>query len=116
MARRKEPPPFSEFSRVWLFAFFDLPVDTDEGRRDYTRFRKALLNDGFLMVQFSVYARYCPSEESAGAHRRRVRVVVPPEGEVRLMHVTDKQFAKMEVFRGSKREQPEEPPKQFMLF
>jgi CRISPR-associated protein Cas2 len=116
LGQKLSDPVLSEFYRVWLFAFFDLPVNTEEGRRDYTRFRKALLNDGFLMVQFSVYARYCSSEEAATWHRRRARAVVPPKGEVRLLHVTDKQFAKMEVYRGSKREQPEEPPRQFVLF
>jgi CRISPR-associated protein Cas2 len=101
---------------VWLFAIFDLPVDTEEGKRDYVRFRKTLLNDGFLMLQYSVYARYCPSEEASTAHRNRAKLSLPPSGEVRMIHITDRQFAKMDVFTGKKRGSPEEPPNQLMLF
>ncbi len=101
---------------MWLIAMFDLPVESREDRRRYTRFRKALLKDGFMMLQFSVYARYIPSEEAAEAHRRTVRSVVPPLGEVRLVALTDHQFGKMEVFYGRKPREPEEPPAQIMLF
>lgn len=43
----------------WLVVIFDLPVTTAEARREYTQFRDFLLNDGYLMIQFSVYARPC---------------------------------------------------------
>ncbi|MBI3406831.1 MAG: CRISPR-associated endonuclease Cas2 [Planctomycetes bacterium] len=101
---------------MWLFALFDLPVDTKEARREYVRFRKALLDEGFSMLQFSVYARYCASEEASDCHRRRVRAVLPPDGQVRLLAVTDRQFGKMEVFLGRKREGVEEPPSQMAFF
>ena len=106
----------SAYRALWLIAMFDLPVETPANRRDYTRFRKALLKDGFMMLQFSVYARYLPSEEAAEVHRRTVRSVVPPLGQVRLIAITDHQFGKMEVFYGRKPRQPEEPPPQIMLF
>ena len=106
----------SAFRPMWLMAMFDLPVEEKEDRRHYTRFRKALLKDGFMMLQFSVYARYLASEEAAEAHRRTVRAAVPPEGEVRLIAVTDHQFGKMEVFRGRRAKKAEEPPPQMLLF
>lgn len=101
---------------MWLFALFDLPVDTKKARREYVRFRKALLDEGFTMLQFSVYARYCSSEETGACHRRRVRAALPPDGQVRLLAVTDRQFGKMEVFLGRKRESVEDPPSQMVLF
>ncbi|NIM05038.1 MAG: CRISPR-associated endonuclease Cas2 [Armatimonadetes bacterium] len=101
---------------MWLFAMFDLPVDSPEARRRYTRFRKALLAQGFSMLQFSVYARYCQTEEISHSFRRRVRETIPPEGEVRLISITDRQFGKMEVFLGKIRRPPEEAPDQLMLF
>ncbi|MEW6358394.1 MAG: CRISPR-associated endonuclease Cas2 [Planctomycetota bacterium] len=107
---------FSEYQAMWLFTMFDLPVDTKAARREYTRFRKALLAEGFSMLQYSVYARYCPSEESSEAHRRRVQAVLPPDGQVRLLGVTDRQFGKMEVFFGKNRKPVEDPPVQLMLF
>lgn len=109
-------PVLSAFRPMWLMAMFDLPVVEPEQRRDYARFRQALLKDGFMMLQFSVYARYLRSEEAAEAHRKLVRQAIPPRGEVRLIAITDYQFGKMEVFYGRKPRAPERPQPQLMLF
>ena len=109
-------PPFSQYRAMWLFAMFDLPVDDKKSRRAYTQFRKALLKQGFTMLQYSVYARHVPSEEADQSFRRRVRQSLPPDGQVRLMSLTDRQFAKMDVFLGRKRKDPERVPMQRMLF
>jgi len=107
---------YSGYRGMWMFAMFDLPTTTKEARKRYARFRKALLERGFTMLQFSVYARHCGSEEFADGVRADVRTVLPPDGQVRLMGVTDRQFGKMEVFFGEKRTPTEDPPAQFMLF
>jgi len=109
-------PALSAFGPMWLMAMFDLPVLEADDKRNYTRFRKALLKDGFMMLQYSVYARYIRSEEAAETHRKLVRRAVPPSGEVRLIAVTDYQFGKMEVFRGKRPHPPEKPQQQLLLF
>jgi CRISPR-associated protein Cas2 len=101
---------------MWLFAMFDLPVKTRKARRQYAQFRKLLLSEGFTMLQFSVYARFCPSEEASDVHRTRIRAALPPKGQVRVMAITDRQFDKMEVFLGKTRRTAEPPPPQLMLF
>lgn len=101
---------------MWVFALFDLPVTDAKARKQYAQFRKALLSRGFTMLQFSVYARHCASEDSAADLRKSVRAVLPPEGQVRLFAVTDRQFGKMEVYFGKTRKETEDPPAQFMLF
>lgn len=106
----------SGYRPVWLFAMFDLPVKTKAQRRRYAQFRKNLLKDGFSQLQYSVYARYCPSEESAQAHRERIKAALPSEGQVRVLSVTDRQFGKMENYIGKKRRATEEKPQQLMLF
>ena len=106
----------SGYEAMWLFAMFDLPVNSKAARKRYTQFRKALIKDGFCMLQYSIYARYCPDEEAAEAHRKRMRVFLPPDGQVRLLSVTERQFGKQEVYYGKKREVCEEPPQQLMLF
>ena len=45
-----------------ILVFFDLPVTTGEERRAYTKFRKFLIKDGFLMLQESVYLLMCDKE------------------------------------------------------
>ncbi len=106
----------SGFRALWLFAMFDLPTKTKKDRREYTQFRKALLNDGFVMMQFSIYARYCRDESTSTWYRESVKLSLPPRGHVRLLAVTDKQFGMMDNFIGKDAEEPEEPPKQMMLF
>jgi CRISPR-associated protein Cas2 len=106
----------SKYHAMWLFVIFDLPVTTAQHRRNYTRFRKGLLKEGFSMLQYSVYAQYFPSEEASVAYRRRVRVMLPPAGEVRLVSLTDRQFEKMEVFMAKTRVKTEGPPEQLLLF
>ncbi|MEW5797250.1 MAG: CRISPR-associated endonuclease Cas2 [Candidatus Zixiibacteriota bacterium] len=106
----------SGYRAVWLMSMFDLPVDSPKARHDYSRFRVGLLKQGFSMLQFSVYARYCDSDERAEVFRQRIKQMLPPAGEVRLVTVTDRQFARMQVFLGKKRAPTEKPPEQLMLF
>lgn len=101
---------------MWLVVMFDLPVDTKDARRAYTQFRKKLLLDGFVKMQFSVYIRHCASEENADVHYRRVEYAVPDDGEVRIIAITDKQFERMRIFWGKRRKPPEMPPAQLELF
>ena len=106
----------SGYRYMWLVAMFDLPTDTKKARKEYTRFRKALIKDGFAMMQYSVYVRHCASRENATVHTRRVRAALPPAGEVRLVSLTDKQYERMDVFWGPKRQPPEPVPAQLELF
>ena len=101
---------------MWVVAMFDLPTDTKEARRDYRQFRDALLNDGFSMLQYSVYARHCPSEENADVHEERVKSFLRPDGEVRVITITDKQFERMRVFYGKTRVDTEKAPEQISFF
>jgi CRISPR-associated protein Cas2 len=95
---------------------FDLPVDTKQARHNYTKFRKWLLEDGFSMIQFSVYARCCPSIASGQVHAARVGSRVPDDGEVRIIFLTDKQFEHQRIFDGKRRKTPEKAPKQLEFF
>lgn len=106
---------FGGYRTVWLIVLFDLPTGTPEERTDYRHFREFLLDDGFVMLQFSVYARHCASEENAGVHTRRIHDVLPPDGEVRVITMTDKQFGRMSVFHGKFRRTTEHPSEQVLL-
>jgi CRISPR-associated protein Cas2 len=106
----------SEYKGVWIFAMFDLPTESKEDRLRYTQFRTLLLKHGYEMLQYSVYARYYPSEEAAQAHRKHIKQGLPPAGQVRLLMVTDKQFGKMETYLGKKKQSTEEAPEQMMFF
>ncbi len=101
---------------MWLFAMFDVPVETREQQRAYRHLRNELIRRGFTMLQYSVYCRYCPSEDSADTYKKYIKQVLPAEGQVRLLMVTDRQFGKMEVYFGKNRKPVEDPPAQTLLF
>ena len=100
---------------MWVIVLFDLPNQSKSDHRQYARFRKNLMADGFVMLQYSVYSRHCASDESSEVHCRRVREILPPKGEVRILKVTEKQFERMQVYHGSKRTPTEKAPQQLSI-
>lgn len=96
--------------------FFDLPTETKKDRKLYTLFRDRLIKDGFTMFQFSIYLRHCASRENAEVHIKRVKSILPPNGHVGILCVTDKQFGNMELFVGKKEEKVTTPYQQLELF
>lgn len=76
----------------WILAMFDLPVMTDTERKTATKFRKFLLDDGYMMVNYSVYARACVNWEQMRKHAQRLEIAVPQSGIVRTLFITDKQW------------------------
>lgn len=83
-----------------LVVFFDLPVTTKAKRRAYTLFRRFLVNDGYDMIQFSVYGRILNGYDSLEKHYKRLIDNLPPEGSVRCLTLTEKQFATMKLLVG----------------
>lgn len=101
---------------MWMFVFFDLPVQTKQQRKQATQFRKALEKDGFTMMQFSVYVRHCPSKENMEVHAKRVRLALPVTGQVSILAVTDKQYSEIRNYLGSIEKAKPEVPQQLELF
>ncbi len=88
----------NKFMRMLLF--FDLPVKTKSERREATRFRNFLLNDGYHMLQYSVYARVCNGVDAVNKHRARLIAHLPDNGSVRLLVITEKQFESIDILVG----------------
>ncbi len=80
---------------------FDLPMETAEEKKEYRVFRKHLLEEGFSMLQYSVYYRICPNRDYANGIEEKIKRYLPRNGNVRLVAVTEKQFEDMKVLVGS---------------
>lgn len=85
-----------------VVVLFDLPTSIKAERRAATQFRKFLLDDGFDMLQYSVYSRLCPNRDSAEKHILRIKRNAPDSGSVRALCLTEHQFATMHVLVGEK--------------
>lgn len=99
-----------------LFVFFDLPVTQKEDRKIATRFRKDLLNEGFTMLQFSVYCRVCRGQDIVEREIRRIKQVLPPKGNIRILQVTDKQYGNMQFLVGMPQKEEIIGAEQLLLF
>lgn len=106
----------SRYRAMWLFVCFDLPVLTKTQRREAARFRKNLLKDGFSMMQYSVYIRPCATNETMAVHLERIKGLIPPEGLVSVLRITDRQFAETHTICGNRRVEPPKAPVQLELF
>ena len=83
-----------------MLVFFDLPTETGEDRRNYTLFRKLLINNGFVMMQESVYCKLLMNTSAAENVTELLRKKKPPRGIVQLLTITEKQFSRMEFLTG----------------
>lgn len=84
-----------------IIVFFDLPVTTKTQRKTATDFRKFLIQDGYYMVQYSVYARVCNGYDAIDKHIKRLKNVVPNNGSIRVLVITEKQYESMYVLTGN---------------
>ena len=100
-----------------LIVFFDLPMVTKAEKRAYVQFRRFLLNDGYDMIQWSVYGRILNGKDAETKHLTRLADSLPPAGSVRCMTVTEKQYAGIKLLVGIPLFQEKKvPAAQMLLF
>ena len=85
-----------------VVVFFDLPTETAEERRDYRRFRAALLKNGFFMMQESVYSKIILNNTAANVIKETVRKLKTGKGLIQMLTVTERQFENMDFVLGKK--------------
>lgn len=90
----------SGFRFMRMLVFFDLPVLTLEDRRNYRQFRKALIKNGFIMMQESVYCKMMTSPSMENSCKKLLHDNKPPKGMVQSISITEKQFVKMDYIVG----------------
>ena len=88
-----------------LLIFFDLPVVTKKQRKVYADFRKYLIKNGYMMIQYSIYSKIFNNRDSLNNHINILNKNVPQEGHLRIMAVTEKQYSKMIIIIGGKSNQ-----------
>lgn len=81
---------------------FDLPVETAKQRKQYRQFRKSLINEGFLMIQYSVYVRVCVTKKSATLMENRIKTFLPENGTIQALTLTEKQYNNMHFLVGDR--------------
>ena len=101
-----------------MIVAFDLPVMTKEQRKLATGFRKFLIEDGYHMLQYSVYARSTVTHARMETHLRRLKTQIPPEGSIRAIFVTQSQWERSYIVYGRPMQEhtPEPIPDQLQFW
>ena len=109
----------SGYRKMVLFVMFDISTETKKDLEKYRKFRKKLLDFGFIMFQYSVYVRFCNSLVIAQKYEKKIEDIAPTNGSIRIMKITESQYSNMITIENY-REEPEKKVAQqgqtFMVF
>ena len=98
-----------------VIVFFDLPVIEPAQKRAYTQFRKFLVQDGFFMMQESVYCKLLTTSSVETSAKNLIWSNRPPNGLVQTLIVTEKQYAKMEFIVGESKNDIVDNPNRLVI-
>lgn len=73
-----------------ILVFFDLPIETAKERKIYSNFRKFLINEGFIMMQKSVYTKLALNNSIANSIKDKIYKNRPKNGIVQMCNYNGK--------------------------
>lgn len=80
--------------------FFDLPNIYYKDKRNYQLFHKFLINEGYIMLQESVYSKLALNLQQAEFNINKIRKNAPSKGLIQVLNVTEKQYTDIEYIIG----------------
>lgn len=80
--------------------FFDLPMITSQDLKNYRAFIKNIKKLGFYMIQESVYVKMSLDHQSTNSTIQKIKSIIPLEGNIMVLNITEKQFSSMQVLVG----------------
>lgn len=83
-----------------VILFFDLPSVYAKDKKRYILFRKNLINDGFIMLQESVYSKIALNNQKSELIINKVKKYAPNKGSIQILVVTEKQYVSMRYITG----------------
>lgn len=84
-----------------IIVFFDLPTESSKDLKEYRKFRKLLINEGFIMMQKSVYTKLALNMSVVNSIENKLKSGKPKYGIVQLLLITEKQFSSIDNIVGS---------------
>ena len=105
----------NRYELMWMLVLFDLPVVNKEERKEATDFRKFLLDNGYDMIQYSIYTRLFSGKDACEKYYRLIVNHLPHEGKVDILTITDKQYSNMLSYSYAEKSEKKEA-EQLLLF
>ena len=81
------------------------PTDKWGTKTAYTYLRKFLIKDGYLRIAPEVFMRITTNRKAAQKHFDRLNDYAPKTGEVRILRLTEKQYANITFLAGGPNKQ-----------
>ncbi len=75
-----------------LIIFFDLPQKTKADNKKYRNFIKFLKNNGYIMMQYSVYSKLCLNSSTVLTQKKLLQNNSPTDGDVRYLVISEQQY------------------------
>ena len=85
---------------VRTIVFFDLPNIYVKDKKNYSKFRKYLLSEGFIMMQESVYSKIVMNTQQSTLLLKRLRKNAPKKGIIQVLTITERQYSQIEYIIG----------------
>ena len=103
------------YEMMWMLVLFDLPVVEKEERKSANQFRNFLLDNGFTMVQYSIYTKLFSGKDACTKYYKMIQNNLPEDGKVDIITITDKQYANIISYNKGKKQEKNNPD-QLLLF
>ena len=100
---------------MWMMVLFDLPVVEANERKAATDFRNFLLDNGFAMVQYSIYIKLFSGKDACEKYYKLIKDNLPAKGKVDILTITDKQYANIISYSAGEKIEKKES-EQLLLF
>ena len=84
-----------------------MPTQTKKDLENYRKFRKRLVESGFIMFQYSIYIRFCRSLFVSQKYEKKIEAFAPENGSIRILRVTESQYKNMTTIENY-RKKPED--------
>ncbi|MCR4822444.1 MAG: CRISPR-associated endonuclease Cas2 [Treponema sp.] len=98
-----ELPLLNRYELMWMIVLFDLPVVEKEERKEAGQFRNFLLDNGFAMIQYSIYTKLFSGKDACEKYYKLIRENLPAEGKVDIITITDKQYENIISFKSAEK-------------
>lgn len=82
---------------------FDLPSQETKEKKEYVKFHREIIRNGYFMMQYSIYCKAINFKTKVDSEIKKVKKILPSEGNVRLLVITEKQYDDMKILLGNKK-------------
>lgn len=90
------------YSIMRIIVMYDITIDDASDSLAYLNFRKQLLKNGYIMMQYSIYSKCINTKTKLPLEIKKISKKVPTKSKIRILTVTEKQYGDMIYLSGNK--------------